>query len=130
MAKNLDLYLDQGADFVAVLPAVTAANVVVDLTTYTVAAQIRRSYAIERAINLTATVSNAANGIITLSLPKATTEVLTPTRYVYDVLITNASNVSTRVFEGLLFVNASATAKTTTVVSLPTVPDDYGGSLT
>jgi hypothetical protein len=128
MAKSIDLYIDQGSDFLVTLPAVTAANgSVVDLTTYTAVCQIRRSYASLDAVQLVVTIPNPSNGIIVLSLVKTETVGLTPTRYVYDVVITDANGKATKVFEGLMVVNPGVSGKPNTTLLTPYVPDDYGG---
>lgn len=128
MAKSIDLYIDQGADFTAVLPPVTSATgTVVNLSTYTVVCQIRRSYAASDAVQITATISNASGGVITLTLPKTQTGGLTPTRYVYDVVITSSTGYATRVFEGLFVVNPGVSGKPNTSLVTPYIPDDYGG---
>ena len=129
MAKNLDLYIDQGSDFLAVLPPVTKPdNTIQNLSTYTVQCLIRRSYSIQYAVAVTAVVSNAVGGIITLSMDNTVTAGLAPTRWVYDVIITDTNtNFVTKVFEGMAFVNPAVTSKPNTSLITPYVPDDYGG---
>ena len=128
MSKNLDLYIDQGADFVAVLPPVTdASGTVVDLSLYTAESQIRRSYASKQAIQLVANVTDAGAGVITLSLDHGQTAGLNPLRYVYDVIITAQDATRIKVYDGLMIVNPGVTDKPNTTLLTPYVPDDYGG---
>lgn len=134
MAKSLDLHIDQGSDFVAILPAVTRAdNTVLNLTGFTPRALLRRSYATQYAVQMLAEVSNATGGVITLSLTNEETAGLVDryygigTRWVYDVVIEDANNVITKVFEGQAFVNPAITSKPNTTLLTPYLPDDFGG---
>ena len=62
-------------------------------------------------ITMTTSVANPATWIITLSLTAAQTSALdAPSRYVYDVEVTNnTSNVVTRVIEGIITVRPNVT---------------------
>ena len=108
MAKNIDMYIDQGSDFTATFPPVTSSTGgnAVDLTGYTVVCQIRRSYATVYAVQMTVDTSQLSSGVITISLANTETAGLTPTRYVYDVTIEDQSGLVTKVFEGLATVES------------------------
>src|ERR1700733_5247478 len=111
MSLNIDLYIDQGSDFLAVLPPVQSPGVgVVLLTGYTVVSQMRRSYSGDFAIQLQAVIVDATNGIIQLRLPKVTTSTLYAARWVYDVLITDRSGFTTTAFCGIITVNPGVTS--------------------
>lgn len=128
MSIALDIYIDQGADFVGIFPAVTTSGgSVLNLTTYTAMAQMRRSYASSDAVAFTVTISNPTGGIITLNLASSETQGLAPTRYVYDVNIISNTGVITRVFEGIVTVNPGVTNKPITNLVVPYLPDDYSG---
>lgn len=92
MAINIDLYIDQGSDFSAVLPVVTTNTtdgIPLDLTPYSIQCQIRRSYSTSDAVQIN--TSGSSDGVITLSLPNIETAGLDPLRYVYDVVIINTN---------------------------------------
>lgn len=129
MAKTIDLYIDQGSDFVATFPPVTDNNGrVIDLTGYTVVCQIRRSYATVFAVQLVIDSSEFSDGLITITLPNVETSGLTPTRYVYDVTIQDPTeNLVIKAFEGLATVNPGVSSKPNTTLLSPYVPEDYGG---
>ena len=55
------------------------------------------------------TVSNAANGELTMAMTAANTANLTPGRMVYDLLITSPTSVKTRVVEGIATILPSVT---------------------
>lgn len=128
MALSLDLYIDQGSDFTAVMPPVTnSSGTVVNLSTYTPKCLIRLSYATVYAVEVGASVTNAAGGIITLSMGNVETAGLNSTRWVYDVIITDGGGLITKVFEGIVTVNPAVTSKPNTSLLTPYVPDDWGG---
>jgi len=82
----------------------------VNLTTYTASSQLRKSYYSSSANTMSAIVTGNANGEITLSMTAANTALLTPGRYVYDLVITNSTdNSKTRVIEGIAIVLPSVT---------------------
>jgi hypothetical protein len=129
MALSLDLYIDQGSDFVAVLPPVTNPDgSVLNLTGYTATCLIRLSYGSNYAVAVTATVTNATAGVITLTLSHAQTMGLNSTRWVYDLIVTNTgSGMITKIFEGIVTVNPAVTSRPDTTLITPYVPDDFGG---
>jgi hypothetical protein len=80
-----------------------------NLTNYTAAAQLRKSYYSSTATDFTVSISNAAAGEISMTLTAANTANLTPGRYVYDLLITSPTSVKTRVVEGIATILPSVT---------------------
>ena len=64
---------------------------------------MRKSYYSTSANTLTATITGNANGEITLSMTAANTALLSPGRYMYDLVITTGST-KTRVVEGIINV--------------------------
>lgn len=129
MARNIDLYIDQGSDFLATFPPVTDTDgTAIDLTEYTVVSQMRRSYATLYAVQLGIDDSEFSTGIITVTLPSDETVGLVPTRYVYDITIqTPSTNIITKVYDGLITVNPGVSSKPNSILISPMVPDDWGG---
>ena len=110
MAILSNLSIDQGADYSAKVVVEDAAGNVANLTGYTVAGQIRKSYTSSTAINFGATVSNATAGEITITLANSVTNGMKAGRYVYDVEITKTSSgEKTRVIEGQVTVTPGVT---------------------
>lgn len=110
MAAYLELTIEQGANLTSIVTVNDAQGDAVNLTTYTASSQIRKSYYSSSANTLLATVTGNANGEITLSMTASNTALLTPGRYVYDLIITNSVDKSvTRVVEGTATVLASVT---------------------
>ncbi len=107
-----DLFLEQGTTFTTQMTLADNTGAAYDLTGFTVRSQARRSYYSSNvAINFTASVTNANNGVIQLSANSATTANVSSTqKLVYDVIITEtASGNITRVLEGQIFVSPSVT---------------------
>jgi hypothetical protein len=70
---------------------------------------LRKSYYSSTANNFTVTVSNAANGEITMAMTAANTANLTAGRMLYDLLITSPTSIKTRVVEGIATILPSVT---------------------
>lgn len=109
MAGFAELTLEQGASFTTTVTVNGSDGSPTNLTSYTAAAQMRKSYYSTTANNFTVTVSNAANGELTMAMSAANTANLTPGRYVYDLLITSPTNIKTRVVEGIVTLLPSVT---------------------
>ena len=109
MAGYAELTLEQGANFTTTVTVNGSDGSPTNLTSYTAAAQLRKSYYSTTANSFTVTVSNAANGELTMAMSAANTANLTPGRAVYDLLITSPTNVKTRVVEGIVTILPSVT---------------------
>ena len=81
---------------------------VMNLTGYTVSAQIRKHASSSSKTDFTATIADPA-GIIKLDLTDTETASLSPGRHVYDVVITSAGGVKTTVVEGSVLVREGVT---------------------
>jgi hypothetical protein len=102
------LYIDQGANFNHIINL--SDDVTNDYLDVTVQAQMRRGYYSRNPSgNLTCTITDAANGEITLSMTAANTANLKPGRHVFDIKTTDDDNVISRILEGIITVNPSVT---------------------
>ena len=109
MASISNIFIDQGATFTTTVTVTDANGDAVNLSGYSVAAQIRKTFLSSTATSFTATISNASSGEITISLTPTQTTALEAGRFVYDVLITASGGTKTRVVEGQVTVNPSVT---------------------
>ena len=108
MATISNIFIDQGADFSTTVTISDANGSALDLTGYTALAQVRKTYASSTATAFTADfAADRTTGQITISLTDTQTTALEAGRYVYDLLVTNASGTKTRVVEGIATVNPS-----------------------
>lgn len=109
MAAFTELNIEQYATFSTTVNVEDSQGAAVNLSGYTAASQLRKSYYSTSANNFVATVTGIANGEITLSMTAANTANLTPGRYLYDLVITAPTGVKTRVVEGIVNVLAGVT---------------------
>ena len=109
MASISNIFIDQGATFTTTVTVTDANGDAVNLSGYSVAAQIRKTFLSSTATAFTATISNASSGEITISLSPTQTTALEAGRFVYDVVITASGGTKTRVVEGQVTVNPSVT---------------------
>ena len=109
MAAFTEINVEQYATFSTTVNVEDSQGSAVNLSGYSAASQLRKSYYSTTANNFTATVTGIANGEITLSMTAANTANLTPGRYLYDLVITAPTGVKTRVVEGIVNVLAGVT---------------------
>jgi hypothetical protein len=109
MADFVELTLDQGATYNSTITVRDENGVAQNLVGYTARSQMRKSYYSSTKKDFTVTVSQPANGQITMAMSAANTANLTPGRYVYDVEIEDASGDVTRIFEGIVTVLPNVT---------------------
>jgi hypothetical protein len=109
LAGYVELTLEQGANFNTVLDLKDAAGGILNLSGYTVASQMRKSYYSTSAIDFTISVTDSSAGQITVTMNAETSANVTPGRYVYDILLTSDSNIKTRILEGIVNVLPSVT---------------------
>jgi hypothetical protein len=108
MATISNIFINQGANFTTTVTISDSDGDALDLTSYTALAQIRKTYESTTATDFTSTFdADRTTGKITISLTDTQTSGLDAGRYVYDLLITDASSVKTRVVEGIATVNPS-----------------------
>ena len=106
MATISNLFVDQDADFTTTVTVNDSTGSALDLTNYTALGMIRKTYQSSTATTFTSSfVSPRTTGQITISLTDTQTAALESGRYVYDLVITDASGNKTRVVEGIATVN-------------------------
>jgi hypothetical protein len=109
MAGFVELTIEQGANFSTVINLKDSTNATLNLSGYSVASQMRKSYYSTTATEFSISITELTTGEITMTMPSATTANLTPGRYVYDVLITSSTGVKTRIIEGIITIMPSVT---------------------
>jgi|TARA_B100000085_G_scaffold70116_1_gene62816 hypothetical protein len=111
MAALTNLLIEQGASFSSTITLYNEDDTVFDLTDYTAASQIRKSYSSSSA-SATFTIAFSADrtlGQITLSLTPTQTANLEEGRYVYDTEVTSSDSTVTRVLQGTVTVSPNVT---------------------
>jgi hypothetical protein len=108
MAIKANLLIDQGADFSTEIDVLDENGDPVNLDGYSGAAQMRKHYTSSTATSFNVAI-NTSGGTVTLTMNAATSGTITPGRYVYDCELTNASNVVSRLVEGIVTVTPQVT---------------------
>jgi hypothetical protein len=108
MAIKANLVIDQGTDFSATIDVTDSDGNAFDLTNYTSASQMRKSYASTTAYDFV-TSDNNSLGQISLQMSSNTTNQIDPGRYLYDVEITSSGGQVSRVVEGIVTVSPGIT---------------------
>lgn len=99
-----ELTIDQGSTFTATLDLANDDGTGIDVSSSTFQSQIRKSYySANPTANLAVTVTDAANGKVSLSLNASSTANIKAGRYLYDLKMTTG-NTTTRVIEGIITV--------------------------
>ncbi len=109
-AIPLNLLLEKGTDFDATFNIQNEDNTTpLNLTGYTAEAKLKRSYYSSTSTSFIVDFVDRYNGILKISLANATTAVLDPRRYVYDIILTSPQSIKTRVIEGIIEVTPGVT---------------------
>jgi len=114
-AIPINFTIFKNTDFSVSINIRNSDNSLIDLSTYTVEAKMARNYTTTSKINLNAQVINATTGLIQLSLPDVTTNLVTGTdslklgRYVYDIMLIDSSSIKEKVITGVIEVQPSVT---------------------
>lgn len=110
MASNVvNLFLDQGAEFYRTMTVVDVNNLPINLTNYTIAGQIRKTYTSVANTSLDLVFLDRIAGRVSMGLNHSVTETLQGGKYVYDIEITSPENKKYRILEGVLTVNPNVT---------------------
>ena len=109
MAIYANLVVDQGTDFSSFITLEDTSGAIVDLTGYTAAGMIRRTYLSTTSTSFTTSIPDPTSGEIKIQLDANTTGALKSGRYVYDLEITSSGGAVSRVVEGQLEVNPGVT---------------------
>jgi hypothetical protein len=111
MASYVELILDQGTTFNNIINLsddITNSNI--NISGYTVRSQMRRSYYSANATaNITCTITNAAQGEITMNMSAGTTANIKAGRYLFDLETVDGLGTVSRVLEGIITVTPGIT---------------------
>lgn len=109
MATISNLYVDAGSTYSNIITLAASNGQPLNLTGYTVASQMRKSFQSSTSYSFTATVYDALAGKIRLTLTDEQSALIPAGRWLYDVEITSSSGVTTRVVEGVVTVSPQIT---------------------
>lgn len=107
MAAKANLTLDQGTDWSTSINILDDSGTPFNFTGYTGKSEFRKHFESENSVEMLVTFSP---GFLNLSLNAASTQAVSPGRYMYDVELTNTSTSKvTRIIEGIITVNGEVT---------------------
>jgi hypothetical protein len=109
MATISNLFVDAGSDYSNIITVAGSNGQALNLTGYTVASQMRKSYLSSTSYPFTASIYNATTGQVSIQLSSASSAAMWPGRYLYDVEITSPSGTRTRVVEGIVTITPEIT---------------------
>lgn len=109
MATVANIFIDQGSDYSNIITVAASNGQALDLTGYTVASQIRKSYTSSTAYSFNAIVYSASQGKVRIQLSASQSEAIPPGRYLYDVEVSSAGGSRRRVVEGIVTVTPQIT---------------------
>jgi len=111
MGAKANILIDQGTDYSTTLTVTGDNGTPTNLTDYTAAGQIRKHYSSTTAIAdfVISFSTDRSDGLISATLPRATTEDMPAGRYVYDIEITSSGDKRTRLVEGIATVTPQVT---------------------
>jgi len=115
MAQYEDITIDQGADVAIEIHLITKDGTARNLQNHTIDAKMKKTYNSDsdNTTVFTTVVDSPQDGIATLSLTNAQTDLLSAGRYVYDVEMafvdSDGDNIIERVLEGKILVTPSVT---------------------
>ena len=102
--------MEKGTDFDATFNIQNEDNTTpLNLTGYTAAAKMRRSYYSTTSTDFIVDFVDRYNGILKISLTNTSTAALDPRRYGYYFVLTSPQSIKTRVIEGIVEVTPGVT---------------------
>jgi len=109
MAIIANIFIDQGTDFSITVDVTDTSGGALNMSGYSAAAQIRKTYGSSSVSSTFSTSIAEATGQVTLSLTDTQTTALESGRYVYDLNVTSGGGQTTRVVEGQAIVTPGVT---------------------
>lgn len=104
MAKQVQLYVDQGSDFEFSFTL----DPVIDLTEYQVRSSFKKHPESEKSYDFTCTIADAITSEIKIELPAAASSMIPHGKYFYDVEIFTDTKTK-RVQEGMVLIRPEIT---------------------
>lgn len=110
MSSYVELQMEQGATFSYALSLKDDNGIPVDLTSLTISSQMRKSYYSANSVALSCTSAVPTTGNVTIALSSAATANLDPTKYVFDLVLTdNVASTQQRIIDGIIQVTPGVT---------------------
>jgi hypothetical protein len=109
VATVTNLYVDQGSFYRTYVTVASTTGSPLDLSGFTVASQMRKSYQSSTAYSFTTSISNPIQGRVRIELSSEQSRQIPAGKYLYDVEVTAPTGEKTRVVEGIVLINPEIT---------------------
>ena len=109
MAAITNFYIDTGSTFGAVISVKGSDGLPLNLTGFSVASYIRKSYASATHINFNAEIYSISGGQVRISLTDEQSTTIKPGRYMYDIEVESPIGERLRVSEGIIIFTPQIT---------------------
>lgn len=103
-----NITIDQNSDFARTFQ-VKLDDIVTDLTDYSFSASLKQHYTKDTSVQFTTLILDASQGLFQISLSDIETASMAPGNWNYDVIMTDAAGVRTRILQGQAAVDAGIT---------------------
>lgn len=104
-----NITLQRRADYNVLLQFKDSTGTAIDITGYTVAAQVWDKARTTKSADFSITYTDRPNGEVTLGLTGTQTEAFPDQELYYDVLVTDTSGVKSYYLEGVIFIQQGYT---------------------
>lgn len=109
MATVSNLYVDQGSFYGTYITVAGTDGAPLDLSNYTVASQMRKSYQSSAAYNFTCSITNPLAGRVRIELASEQSRLIPAGKYLYDLEVTSSNGQTMRVIEGIVLISPEIT---------------------
>ena len=105
-----NIVIEQGFDFSAVFELENTETAgPLDMNGFTLSSKLKKTHSSSSSTIFTSLITNASNGLISISLSNEQTKNLKPGRYVYDIKVVDDNNIEKKVVEGSALVRPGVT---------------------
>ncbi len=108
MAAQYNITIDKNSDFVRTFQ-IKESNVILDIAGYSFAGSIKENFNSSTKIDFVTAITDATNGLFSISLTDTVTAGMSSGNNVYDVIMTDTSGKRTRLFQGTAGVRQGVT---------------------
>ena len=108
-AAEYNITIEKYADYTRGFQA-KQGGTVLDITGYTFTGSLKENYRSTEAVNFTTTILDAVQGTYMIEITDDVTATMDPGTWVYDIVMTDASGLKTRILEGKAFIKEGVTA--------------------
>lgn len=108
MSTTVNLTIDQGTDYLRTFTVMDVHNTVMNLTSCTLSAQIKRNNTSTEYISFTVAITDALHGKVSMSLPHSITSTMEG-KYMYDIFLTDPATKRFKIVDGLITITQSIT---------------------